>query len=706
MPANSSNHPRQDRSISAETPALEIALQHHQAGQYTRAEKIYNQLLARNPDHADALHLLGMLRFATGNTTEAEKLIRRAITVEPRQPVFHSNLGIVLAAARTFDAAIAEYRLADSLGPPSPENLNNLGVALHASGAAPDAIDCFKRAVILKPDYIDARNNLLTLWHITPDTAAAHHAIGDLLHDADRSIDAIYFYRKAIELHPESAETFSNLGNALFATGEHAEALLCFEQALKLSPCFPQALNNLANVLKEFGRFDEAIAAYQQAVTLQPQAPEPLNNLANALRETGNWDSAISCYQQAMSLNPENPITHNNIGNAFCERGDWPAAITCYEQALALKPDFADAINNLGTALEETGHRDRAMACYLRARQLTPRAVSPPWNIALLQLLQGDYTNGWPGYENRWRQKKQRNTWRSFTQPMLEHVSQIHGSRILLHAEQGFGDVIQFCRYASLVADHGATVFLECQPELVRLLRSLPGVHSVIARQEQLPEFDLHCPLMSLPRVFKTTLASVPAAVPYLHADPADVGNWKAKFATEPDAFRVGLVWAGQATHQKDRDRSLPLAAFAALGNLSGARFYSLQIGAAAAQAELPPIEMSLVNWTGELHDFADTAALVTQLDLVIAVDTAVCHLAGAAGVPVWVLLAYQPDWRWLLDREDSPWYPHTRLFRQPTPGNWAEPLARLASALSKMLETSSPQSSIQQDRSRPHQTT
>jgi tetratricopeptide (TPR) repeat protein len=661
---------------------VDDALRFHRLGDHQNAEKAYREILARQPNHADALHLYGMLLHNRGQNDQAEKLIRQAIAIRPKQPVFYSNLGIVLSAMDKLDDAIATYRNADQLNPNSPETLNNLGVALHANGAFADAVECLKRSVILRPGYSDAVNNLVALLNLDAGSAAANHAVGDILHAAECSKDAISFYRKAIDQNPESAETCSNLGNALFAIGEPAEALLNYQKALQLKPDFPQAYNNLANALKEFDRLDEAITAYRRAVELQPNVPDPLSNLGNALRDAGQWELAMQCYQQALTIDADHAVTHNNIGNAWCERGDWSVAIWSYEKALAIRPDYADAINNLGTALEEIGQRDRAMQCYQRAHELTPRAVSPPWNIALLQLLQGDYINGWRGYENRWRQKKQSRTWRNFDRPMLSNISQMKGSRILLHTEQGFGDAIQFCRYATMVAEQGATVYLECPPKLVRLFSTLNGVTTVIPRGEELPEFDLHCPLMSLPMVFGTDLKTVPGTVFYLSPDPADVARWQKKFADEPAALRVGLVWAGQSTHQKDRHRSLSLNSFAHLSELSGVRFYSLQVGESADQSKSPPVGMQLVDWTTDLHDFADTAAMISQLDLVITVDTAVCHLAGALGKPVWVLLAFQPDWRWLLDRDDSPWYPKTRLFRQQSPENWDHPLACIQSEL------------------------
>jgi tetratricopeptide (TPR) repeat protein len=664
--------------------ALATAIDHHRSGRITDAQAGYRRILSNQPDHADALHLLGMLLHNTGSSGEGEQLIRRAILLQPKQALYQCNLGVVLASQGRLTEAVAAYRLADSLEPGSPQTLNNLGVALHASGETAEAVDCFKRAVLLNPDYTDAQKNLLMLLNLAPESAASQHALGDLLHEAGHSSAAIAFYRRAIELDPASAESHNNLGNALFATGEQAEALIYYQRALELAPQFPQALNNLANALKHFDRLDEAIVAYRKAVELQPGAPEPLGNLGNALRDIGQWDAAMECYRKALVLQPDHPPTHNNIGNAWSERGQWMNAISAYENALKTNPDYPDAINNLGTALQEIGQRNRAMQLYRRANQLDPQAVSPPWNIALLQLLNGDYENGWRGYENRWRQKKQCRTFRNFKQPMWNPA--MGSSTVLLHAEQGFGDAIQFCRYATQVAQTGATVLLECPPKLVRLCSTLRGVSAVIPAGDPLPHFDSQCPLMSLPMVLGTTLASVPAEVPYLHFDPADAAKLREKFSTQPPGLRVGLVWAGQSTHQKDRHRSLTLQSFAALGCIPRTRFYSLQVGEHAGQASHPPAGMKIIDWTSELDDFADTASLISQLDLVVTVDTAVAHLAGAMGKLVWILLAFEPDWRWLLNRRDSPWYPSARLFRQPEQGNWDTPLKSLAEHLTQLV--------------------
>jgi tetratricopeptide (TPR) repeat protein len=624
--------------------SIEQALECHRAGKFSDAESIYRLILRAHPEDVDALHLLGMLCHSRGDSAQAESLIRKAISLHPKQPIFYSNLGVVLTAMGKHSDAIKAYEDAYAHAPLSAETLNNLGVAFYAIGCTPQAIDAFKQSLILKSDYIDARNNLMQLLKIYHNSAAAEHTIADLLHEAGRDIEAIVHYRNAIALDPD----------------------------------FIAAHNNLANLLTDAGQLTEAIPVYLRALSLQPDSPDLLSNLGNAMREARQPESAMQCYRRALELDPDHVKTHNNIGNALCESGDWQHAIDSYERALAIDPRFAETLNNLGTALEEMGERDRAFSLYQRALELSPHSISAPWNIALLQLLRGDYQNGWQGYEHRWRQKKQCRSARNFKQPLLS-LSNARAKKVLLHAEQGFGDAIQFCRYAGMVDDLGATVIVECPVQLVQLFSTLRGVSAVVAKGETLPDFDLQCPLMSLPMVFGTTLETIPP-IRYLSAD----SSWQMRFKTESQAIRIGLVWAGHPTHQKDVTRSLRLADFACLSQIPGLDFYSLQVGPAAVQASSPPPDMHLTDWTDDLRSFADTAALIQQLDLVITVDTAVAHLSGALGKSVWILIPFQPDWRWLLDRDDSPWYPTARLFRQRHPGRWDEPLDAIARALKK----------------------
>jgi Flp pilus assembly protein TadD len=608
-------------------PALDEAVAHHTAGRLADAEFGYRHVLSLAPAHPDALHLLGVLLHQTGRSAEAEPLVCRAIQVDANQSSFHTHLGLILATLGRLNEAIECHRSAVALDPRSADAHNNLGVALAAAGRPGEAIDSDRRAVALRPTDVTTLDNLARA-----------------LHADDRFAESAAVYRQAITIDPSSAALHAELGH----------------------------------VLRAAGALDAAIEAHRRATELAPTSAAALDNLGGALRRAGRADEAMAALGRALALEPDRPQTWNHIGTTHCDAGRWADAIAAFERALARSPDFGDAVNNLGTALEEIGRRDEALDCYRRAVALSPGSPSPPWNLALLQLLLGDYPAGWPGYELRWRQPLQRRVHRKFPQPMWDG-SDLAGRTLLLHAEQGFGDAIQFARYAPLAAARGGPVVVECHPPLARLFGTLDGVESVVARDvEPLPGFDVHCPLMSLPRVFGTTLETVPAKVPYLHADPAEAARWRDRLDANGPELRVGLVWAGDGKHQKDRDRSLHRWMLDPLRGVPGMRFYSLQLGSPAGQAGGP----AMVDWTTELHDFAATAALVSQLDLVVTADTAVAHLSAALGRPTWVLVPFAPDWRWLLDRDDSPWYPTVRLFRQPAIGDWAEPVRRVAEAL------------------------
>jgi tetratricopeptide (TPR) repeat protein len=622
------DQPAEDAAGPRGVDPLDHAIDLHLAGRFAEAEAIYRR--AVSDDQADAQHLLGLVLHQTGRSSEAEQHVRRAIAIDPGQAPFHTHLGLILTALGGVDDGIACHRRATELDPGSADAQNNLGVALAAAGRPGEAVDSYRRALAIQPD----------------------------------------------------AKVWENLARALVATGRVDDAVAAYRQAIEADPTSAQLHADLGHVLRNAGAIEAAIAEQRRAVELMPTSPVPLDNLGSALQKAGRADEAMATFALALALEPGRPESWNHIGTVHCEAGRWYEAEAAFEQALAARPEFGDAVNNIGTVYEEQGRRAEAMACYQRALRLSPRAVSPPWNVALMQLLTGDYAAGWVGYEHRWRQPLQSKVLRNFPQPMWDG-SPLDGRRLLLHAEQGLGDAIHFARYAPLAARMGGRVFVECHPPLVKLFRSLGGVDRVVPREQgpALP-FDVHCPFMSLPRVFGTTLENVPAEVPYLRPPPAEVNRWRRRLATEPRARRVGLVWAGDPKHQKDRDRSLHLSALAPLAGVPGVRFYSLQLGPAAAQLATPPAGLSVVDWTADFADFTATAGLVSQLDLVITIDSSVAHLSAALGRPTWVLLAFAPDWRWLLDREDSPWYPTVRLFRQDAARNWTRPIEAVTESL------------------------
>ncbi len=486
--------------------------------------------------------------------------------------------------------------------------------------------------------------------------------------------------RRAVELAPRSIGALLNLGNALMAQGKHKNAERCYRDILKIRPEDAQSHNNLGNLLKTQNKAAEAEASYRAALRYAPNYPDAHANLGMTLQDQGRLEEAMACYRRAIQLKPDHVEAVYNLGSVWITQENPAQAVACYEHLLRLDSVNAKCCGlcGLGIAHQTQGHVDDALACYTRAIELNPNYADAHWNRALAWLLTGNFAQGWPEYEWRWQRRQ--NPARVFAQPLWDG-SPISGKTILLHAEQGFGDMIQFIRYAPLVKRLGATVIVECPPELVRLLQACEGVDRVIAHGEVPPEFDTHAPLLSLPARHKTTIETIPAVVPYLHA-PDGV-----RPAALPDddptvTRRIGIVWAGRPGYTAElRNRSCPLSPFLRVAELPNIALYSLQKG--PRTDDLKSQEARMIRHFGDqLGDFADTATVIEQLDLVITIDTAVAHLAGALGKPVWVLLPFIPDWRWLLEREDSPWYPTMRLFRQRRHGDWAEVFDRVITAL------------------------
>jgi len=434
----------------------------------------------------------------------------------------------------------------------------------------------------------------------------------------------------------------------------------------------------LGNTHASHEQWDQAIAAYRQAIALRPDWAQIHHNLGNVLHSGGRLDQAIAAYQRSLELGPGNAETFCALGNLWTEKDRMDEAVAAYRRALQLQSDHQQACIRLGEALQALGQVDQAIELYRQLVALRPEDALGHLNLGLALLSHGDLREGWPQYQWRWRLPNAPPR-PVFSQPQW-HGEELAGRRILLYIEQGYGDAIQFVRYAPMVQRRGGAVILGCQPGLLRLFQRVDGLNETFVTSGQpLPAFDLHCPLLDLPWIFNTDLQSIPATVPYLSADPALAGRWAGRLQTER-RLKVGLAWAGRPA--PIADRSVPLARLAPLAD-AAVRFFSLQKEASAAEeARQGPPGLALTDWTGELSDFAETAALIQQLDLVITIDTAVAHLAGAMGKATWVLLRRFADWRWLLDRSDCPWYPTMRLFRQRTVGDWDGPVGQIAQAL------------------------
>jgi len=463
--------------------------------------------------------------------------------------------------------------------------------------------------------------------------------------------------------------------------GRLGQAEPLYRQVLAQEPNHADALNQLGYLLYQTGRYQEALHLIGRAIDGDPSIAEYHNNLGLALAALDLTDRAIAAYRQAAALNPDLPEIHNNLGNTLEAVGQLDQAVAAFRHALALRNDLAEVWDNLSRVLKNQGHFDEAMAVAKEAVRLRPDLASAHFNLGLLHLLMGDLQQGWAEYEWRWKFLETCVPRPLFDQTLWDG-GDLAGRRILIHAEGGFGDTLHFVRFVPLVVQRGGRVIFGCPKELLRLLQGLGGIEQLVPSGQAVPEFDVQCPAASLPRALNITWANLPAHVPYLRADTVKVESWRRRLLVGEGRLKIGLVWAGRPDFANDQNRSMPLSRLAPLGGVPGTWFCSLQKGAAGQQALAGPPGLELTDWTGELDDFADSAALIANLDLVVTVDTAVAHLAGALAKPVWVLLPFVPDWRWMLQREDSPWYPTMRLFRQRRPDDWDAVIDRVVEAL------------------------
>ena len=541
-------------------------------------------------------------------------------------------------------------------------------VALHRQGDLAQAEKIYTRILKAQRDHFDAL-----------------HLLGLLKHQAGKAGEAYRLISAALAVNPRSPDARSNLGLVLHALKRDTDALASFDAALALDPGHVEALNNRGMALLKAGRPADALAAFERLLALHPRHIEAQVNRANTLLDLARLDEAIAAYDTIIALRPGHAGAHFNRANALVRQDRLDEAVAAYDRAIALAPGYVKAHNNRGLALRALNRHAEALASYGRAIGLDKDFADAHVNAAHALLSLGDLPRGFAAYEWRWKSESLALPRRKFRELLWLGAPPVAGKTILLHAEQGLGDTIQFARYAKLLARAGAKVVLEVAPALKQLLSEMEGTARVVAQGEALPRFDLHCPLASLPLALKTELASIPAEIPYLAAPERRLERWRARM----DALarpRIALAWSGNAAHANDRNRSIPLAHLELLWSRTGGSFVSVQRDVREADAGVLAGATRLVHLGDELSDFADTAAALALADLVISVDSAVAHLAGAMGRPAWVLLPFSPDWRWLLGREDSPWYPTARLFRQPAIGDWQSVIGRLRQELARAV--------------------
>jgi Flp pilus assembly protein TadD len=500
-------------------------------------------------------------------------------------------------------------------------------------------------------------------------------------HQRGQQAQAAEHIRRAIELDPGRFMFHMNLATVHSAAGHFEEAIASLREVVRLDPTHAAAHNDLGVLLADRGRCEEAAACFRRALALQPDFVPAHNNLGKALTEQGRAPQAIECFREAIRLDPNYATAYNGLGVALDANGQRDEAMTAYERALAIKPDYADAHNNIGQLLAERGQSAEALARFDRAHQLQPDLASVRNNRSMILLQQGDFSRGWPEYEARLQLPA------APTRPAgpAWNGEPLGGRTILLYTEQGLGDTLQFIRYAPLVKARGGRVVVRCGKRLLRILGTCPGIDELYGEDDPQPPCDVHAALMSLPGLFHTDAASIPAEVPYLATSAELVEYWRQKLPA--GSLRVGLSWQGSPTYRGDYRRSIPLAELAPLAAVNGVQFFSLQKGFGVEQlAAAPfPIEDLGSQVDNGASNLCEAAAVIKNLDLVITCDTAVAHLAGALAAPVWVALSRAADWRWLLDRRDTPWYPTMRLYRQQVLGQWRDVFESIAGDLREL---------------------
>jgi len=585
----------------------------------------------------EALRERGMALHRAGELAEAERVYTEVLRQDPADWRVHLNLG---------GARLALRRL-------------------------PAALSSFEAALALQPDCVEA-----------------HHGRGMTLMHLKRLEEALSSFEAALALAPQSAELLNSRGNALRRLQRLPEALASYEGALRLEPQLPAAHNNRGLVLQALGALPEAAASYQRALTLEPRLAETHNNLATVQCELGQPGAALESCSRALELQPGLRGVHGNLGNALRDLDRPGEALIEYERALLEAPDAAASHCQRGNALLDLERLTEAIESYDRALGLDPDYAQAQFNKSVCLLLGGDFVHGLPLYESRKRLKDAAAP--PLPAPVWDGTQELAGRTLLVYADHGLGDTLQFCRYASLLEGRGAGVVLRVQPQLTALLASLGAGIRLIGADEESPQCDYQCALLSLPLAFGTTLSSVPAAVPYLAAEPRRVAHWRERLG--PGGFKVGIAWQG-SRRRIDVGRSVPLAMFGALAQVPGVRLISLQKGAGVEQLQRDssaiPLELAGEEFDAGPQAFLDSAALIEHLDLLITCDTALAHLAGALGRPVWVALKFVPEWRWLLERTDSPWYPGMRLFRQPRHGDWEGAFATIQAELARRVQDS-----------------
>jgi tetratricopeptide (TPR) repeat protein len=717
--------------------SFQDAVRDHRAGRLREAICAYENLLRRKPDDADILQLLGVALAQLDRHADGVRFLARSVELKPDRPSVLLNLAralhalgreaealeacnralaldaslagayqtraAALAALGRADEALANHAQAVRFAPADAGALTDLGVALSAGGRHQDALACFDRALELDPDLLAALHNRGVLaaragQHeralqsfdraitLQPHSAELHCHRGNTLKELGRLSEAADSYALALALEPGSIDYRHNRAVAYSLLGRYAEALRDYDEVLARDPERAADLIGRGRALVQLRRNTEALEPLERAIALRADDLTAHVQRGMAMMRLDRHAEALASFDRALAIEPDLPEVLNNRGICLHALDRYEEALVSFERSLALRGATADTYTNIGVLLRSLGRYREAIESFERTLARKPEDPSARFALAFVHLTLGNFSEGWPLYEARIDDPTLGATRRDFTVPRWTGREDLTGKTLLVHAEQGLGDTLHFCRYLPMLAAQGIDVVFEVMPQLTSLMRTLPGGVRLSARGEPTPPFDYHCPLLSLPLALATDLGSIPSQAPYLGVDPERAARWDPLIRAIP-GLSVGIAWQGNPRVEQfvwARGRSMPLAALAPLAKIPGVSLVSLQKGPGLEQlkdAGFPVLDLG-PEFDGGPDAFLDTAAVVSALDLVISTDTAVAHLAGALARPVWTALPLVPEWRWLLDRSDSPWYPTMRLFRQTRRGDWESVVASLTAAL------------------------
>lgn len=703
------------------------------AGNFAEAERCYRQAVSANPANAEAYINLGFVLMQQDRSPDAARYLNQAVEINPRNADGFYMLATLARTTGHLDESIGYFEKALEINPGFQTIYGELSQLLLHCGRRERAKSVVSQGIMHFPtvadfhyflgnvhialgEYAAAIESLVNAVSLNEDHSDAHFALGNLLVELGRTEAALGNYRRATEIKPEFTDAFFRQANALLKLNRSSEALVNFNHALKLNPNYVPALVGRGAVLLGLQQNAEALVNCDRVVKLMPDSPEAFLNKSAALQNLGRYEEALTSCERALVLNPEYLDALINQGTALSALNRYREALESYQSALRIRPDCVDALLgmsialfhlsrcaesvecctaalgfepgraqaylNRGLALMGMNQSDLALQNFAEAIELNPTYADAHFNESLCRLLIGEFDSGWKLYEWRWQTPQLAAEKRRFSQPLWTGKQSLQEKTILVHCEQGFGDTIQFCRYTALLAARGATVVLEVQAGLKTLLVNLTGARRILDRSESPPLFDYHSPLMSLPLAFNTSMTSIPAPVAYIIHNEHRAIVWQARLGQKLKP-RIGIVWSGSVGHKNDLNRSVPFAEFCALLS-NEIQFISLQKEVRSTDRLLLDQHSEVAHYGNDLRDFTETAALIANVDLVISVDTSVAHLAGAMGKPLWLLLPFSPDWRWLLDRMDSPWYPSFRLYRQTLSNDWSSVIKVLKTDIGK----------------------